>query len=68
MAKPRASQLTWRAVIERLRSLLEQAALSLDCAATNAPHDPEATVDDVLAARLLVLTALATLSAAPFVG
>jgi hypothetical protein len=68
MARPRAPQLASRAVIERLKSLLEQASLSLDCAATNAPHDPEATVDDVLAARLLVLTALATLNAAPFVG
>jgi hypothetical protein len=58
-------------VIDLLQSLLEQAALSLDNAAANAQRDPEATVDDVLAARLLVLTAsatLATLSAAPFVG
>ena len=44
-----------------LRELLCRARESLDAAVTSVRRDPEAALDDVLAARLLVTTALLSL-------
>jgi len=51
-----------RAAGRPFRDLLEQARTSLDAAVVTAPTDPEATLDDLMAARLLIATALHVLA------
>ena len=55
------------AVVESIRSLLEQAHGCLDAAVGTVDVDAEAALDDMTAARLLVATALISLSV-PIVG
>jgi len=51
-------------MVDKFRSLLELAHRSLDHAVADADRDSEAALDDMIAARLLIATALATLGTA----
>ena len=51
---------------DKLRQLLEQAQVSLNAAMSCVHTDPDAATDDLLAARLLIATAL--LISSPVVG
>jgi len=48
-------------MVERIRSLLEQAHHCLDNAICSVEGDAEAATDDMIAARLLIATVLLTL-------
>lgn len=48
--------------VDGIRALIDRASLSLDAAVTCVMEDQEAALDDMLAARLLLSTALAAMN------